>query len=165
MEVWKDINGYEGIYKVSDLGNVKSLSRKNSIKDRLLKPYLTGSKRKYRTFKLYKDNNHKGYKASQLVAIAFLNHKLCGFKKVVDHIDNNPINDNLNNLQIISTRQNIIKDMDRGVSKYLGVTFNKNANKYRAYYRHKSKQHHLGYFNNETEAHQAYKEFIKDKLI
>lgn len=28
-EIWKDIEGYEGLYQVSNLGNVKSLRKKN----------------------------------------------------------------------------------------------------------------------------------------
>ena len=166
MEVWKDIKSYKGLYQVSNLGNVKSLIRKGSLKEVILKPYLTGKKtRQYRTFRLYKNKKHKQLKASQLVAIAFLNHKLNGFKNVVDHIDNNSLNDNLINIQVVSTRCNIIKDTDRGISKFLGVTFNKNAGKYRAYYTYNNKQIHLGYFNKELDASEAYKEFIKDKLI
>jgi len=174
MEIWKDIPKYEGIYKVSNFGNVKSLKRiiirslrgSITVKEKILKAFYTGSKPKqYRTFRLYKNKKGKDFKASQLVAMAFLNHKLSGYIKVVDHIDNNQLNDNLTNLQVISARENIIKDMDRGVSKFLGVTFNKNAGKYRAYYRYNSKQIHLGYFDKELDASNAYKEFIKDKLL
>ena len=47
MEEWKDIKGYEGLYKVSNKGRVKSVERKvwnsgnqsyNTIKERILKP-------------------------------------------------------------------------------------------------------------------------------
>jgi hypothetical protein len=162
MESWKDVKGYENIYKVSNFGNVKSLIKKEKI----LKPYLTGKKkRQYKTFRLYKNKKHKQFKASQLVAMSFLNHKPNGYESVVDHIDNNPFNDNLINLQIISARDNIIKNMDRGVSEFLGVTFNKNAGKYRAYYKYNNRQVHLGYFISEIEASKAYKNFIKDKLV
>lgn len=46
MEIWKDIIGYEGIYQVSNLGNIKSLKRKTKgkkygihfLKEKILKP-------------------------------------------------------------------------------------------------------------------------------
>ena len=37
-EVWKDIKGYEGYYKISNKGKVKSLKRKGNWKERILKP-------------------------------------------------------------------------------------------------------------------------------
>lgn len=42
MEVWKDIEGFEGAYQISDLGRVKSLSRfaiDRCVKERIIKPY------------------------------------------------------------------------------------------------------------------------------
>ena len=51
MEIWKDIIGFEGVYKVSNLGNIKSLRKEyragnhNSLRiqeERILKPYSTG---------------------------------------------------------------------------------------------------------------------------
>jgi hypothetical protein len=38
MENWKNVKGYEGIYKVSDLGRVKSLTRSRVSEDRILNP-------------------------------------------------------------------------------------------------------------------------------
>lgn len=173
MEIWKDIKGYEGYYQISNLGNVKSLARiikrcrnGNMIyNEKQLKPYKTGiKKRQYFTFRLYKNGVKKQIKLHTLLAIHFLNYNN-DLGLVVDHIDNNPLNNDLKNLQIITCRDNIIKDMDRGISKYLGVTFNKNAGKYRAYYTYKGKQKHLGYFVDELKASKAYKEFIKNKLL
>ena len=37
-EIWKDISGYEGLYQVSNLGNVKSLNYRRNGKERILKP-------------------------------------------------------------------------------------------------------------------------------
>ena len=34
MEIWKDINGYEGYYQISNLGNVKSIDRFDGVHDR-----------------------------------------------------------------------------------------------------------------------------------
>jgi len=37
FEVWKDVVGYEGLYQVSNFGNVKSLGNSFSRKERFLK--------------------------------------------------------------------------------------------------------------------------------
>lgn len=69
---WKDIPNYEGIYQVSDLGQVKSLARKIkylngttiNTKEKLLKPRLEGGKTKlnYHCVVLCKDNVRKSMK-------------------------------------------------------------------------------------------------------
>jgi len=41
--IWKDIKGYEGIYKISSCGKIKSLVRKNVTKEKLLSPTRNGS--------------------------------------------------------------------------------------------------------------------------
>lgn len=161
-EIFKDVPNYEGYYQVSNFGNVKSLSRKNSKKNLILKPFLTGSKkRQYRTFRLYKEKTKKQFKGAQLVAMAFMNHKPNGYESVVDHIDNNPKNDNINNIQVISVRKNTSKDKKNCSSKFTGVCWNKNANKWRAYARINEKQIHLGYFDKESDAKRNYDYFIK----
>ena len=76
IEAWKDIPGYEGVYQVSNLGNVRSL-KFNKFK--VLKKSIN-SRGRYRV-NLCKDG-HKlsNCKISQLSAMAFLNHKPCGHK-------------------------------------------------------------------------------------
>ena len=106
-EIYKDIYGYEGLYQISSLGGVRSLDRKVHWKDTFiksegvkLKPYLTG--KGYLTVRLYKNKTKKDFVVHKLVAITFLNHKPNGMKIVVDHIDNNKLNNNVKNLQLIS---------------------------------------------------------------
>jgi len=108
MEIFKDVKGYEGLYQVSNLGNVKSLSRKRSPRVFIMKKSLGSCGRYVVGFK--KDKKSKNHYIHQLVAIAFLNHTPNGHAIVVDHIDNNPLNNNLNNLQIITNRENNTKD-------------------------------------------------------
>tara|TARA_R110002095_G_scaffold93223_1_gene81388 strand:+ start:46 stop:558 length:513 start_codon:yes stop_codon:yes gene_type:complete len=152
IEVWKDIPEYEGLYQVSNLGNVISFKRKNiKIIKKILNP-------KGRFFvNLYNNNGIlKSYRISVLIALAFLNHKPCGHKLVVDHIDNNKINDKLYNLQVITQRQNLSKDKKNGTSKYIGVY--KYGHKWRSAIRINNKKKHLGTFENEIEASQAYQQ-------
>lgn len=157
LEVWKDIPDFEGMYQVSNLGNVRSL-KSNKLK--VLKKSINNNGR-YRVNLCKNGKKFSNCKISQLSAMAFLNHKPCGHKIVVDHIDNNKENDKLYNLQLISNRENTVKDTVRGSSKYVGVSWHKNIKKWRAYIYIKGKNKHLGYFTDEKEAAQAYKNELK----
>lgn len=78
-EVWKDIEGYEGIYKVSNLGNVKSLLRKvvysdgrsYTYKEKILNWNIM--KRVNRCYvHLYKNSERKAMLVHRVVALAFI---------------------------------------------------------------------------------------------
>jgi hypothetical protein len=167
-EIWKDVPNYEGIYQVSNLGNVKSLPREwfsgvNTIRKhngKILKPGIASGG--YFYVLLFKDCKGKVYKIHQLVAMAFLNHKTDGTTKlVIDHIDNNQKNNCLDNLQIITHRENCSKDKVNGKSKYVGVCWHKTANKWVAYIKKNNKRIHLGLFKCELAAHLAYQNKLK----
>lgn len=110
LEVWEDISGAEGKYQVSTLGRVRSLDRltksgKNNIsnkKGKILKPRY---KRKYVEFVYYDNNNDRvASYIHRLVAEAFLD-KVEG-KDQVNHIDGNPLNNNLSNLEWVTPEEN-----------------------------------------------------------
>ena len=160
MEVWKDIKDYEEVYQVSNLGSVKSLYRfvqnKNGyreVKERILKQ--SKSKNGYSIVRLNIKNNAKTFQVHQLVAVAFLKHTRCGLSLVVDHIDDNKLNNKLSNLQILTNRENSIKK-PRGISKYVGIYYNKSWGKWISRIFIDGKRHQLGAFNNEYDAHLAY---------
>jgi hypothetical protein len=168
-EVYKDVLDYEGFYQVSNLGNVKSLERKvpfknsfKKLKERILKPSKDG--RGYYKVSLAKNGINKTKLVHQLVAVAFLNHKPDGYKIVVDHIDSNPLNNNLKNLQLISQRENLSKDKKGYSSKYTGVCWNKKSNKWVATIRINGKIKHLGLFHNEIDAANAYQAVLKELI-
>ena len=162
MEKWKDIKGYEGFYQVSNLGRVKSLKRWIDNKGNggyFLQGKImnTNLSRGYPTVSLSKNGNGKKIRVHQLVAIAFLNHKPCGHKLVVDHIDNNPLNNNIENLQLITNRKNLSKDKKGGTSKYVGVHYiNKGTNSWRSITSVNGKLISLGCFPTEERASIAY---------
>jgi hypothetical protein len=167
QEVWYDIPNFAGYYQVSNYGNVKSLSRvvlnkgihPFKSKEKLLKPTKDGWG--YLSVKLRKENKNFNIKCHQLVAIAFLGHKINGVKIVVDHVDNNKLNNHVSNLQLVSNRVNTSKDR-KSLSKYIGVSFRKKENKWTANIRLDGKNKNLGFYNNEEDAAIAYqKEFSK----
>ena len=105
-EIWKDIVWYEWRYQVSNLWNVKSLSKIykwGSKKDKKLKP----SKRKdwYCMVKLYKDNNTKTIKIHRLVADTFIPN--IENKETVNHINWIKDDNRLENIEWSTISENI----------------------------------------------------------
>ena len=103
----------------------------------------------------------KTHYVHKLIAMAFLHHKPNGHKLVVDHIDNDKSNNRLDNLQIITNRENNSKDKKLGSSKYIGVSFCKTRNKWKSAIYIMGKHKSLGYFDNELDAANKYKEAFK----
>ena len=110
-EEWREIKGYE-LYQVSNFGRVKSLPRycKNRYgirltKERILKPINSN----YPFVNLSMDKKRKTISIHKLVALTWLNHTP-GKGLIIDHIDNNPLNNRLDNLQIITQSENILKN-------------------------------------------------------
>lgn len=106
--------------------------------------------------------NGKRIKRSHLVWEHFGNKP---FKEgyVVDHIDNNPSNDNINNLQLITIRENTIKDIKKKSSLPVGV--HKDGNRYRAYIGYTFddvyyENAYLGSFNNQSDASSCYQKAL-----
>ena len=157
IEYFRDIKGYEGLYQVSNLGKVV-----NAKTGRVLKVGLTGQKRNYLLVNLYKNGKAKNSQIHKLVAIAFLNHTPNNRKVVVDHINNIRNDNRLENLQIISQRENSSKDKKNGTSKFTGVNWQKLTRKWRGQIKINNKDTYLGSFSNETEASEIYELALKN---
>lgn len=152
MEIWKTIDGYED-YQVSNLGNVKSL--KWGKEKKLL---FWDNGQGYLSVRLYAKNSSKCIKVHKLVAITFLNYKTNGTNGVViDHINNIKSDNRVDNLQLITHRENTNKDRKPKTSKYIGVSWDKDRLKWMALIEFKNRNVFLGRFNTELEAMQKYK--------
>lgn len=156
-EIFKDVPGYEGIYQVSNMGNVKSLK---FGKEKMLKPTKDTTGRLQVDFHLNKVR--KNFKVHQLVAIVFLGHVPCGYKLVVDHINDNHLDNRVENLQIVTQRENACKTQGRYSSQYKGVNWRADCNKWAAKIKINNKSIHLGHFKNEYDAHLAYQNKLKE---
>lgn len=162
MEEFRDIPNYKGYYKISNLGNVKSLERLDSRgykrQEKMLKVGLTSSG--YLSVNLSIDGKGKVFTIHQLLALTFLSHILNGMETVVDHKNNIKTDNRLENLQVISPRENCSKDKKGGSSKYVGVSWSRWGNKWISQIRVNSKVIFLGRFNNEVDASNAYQESL-----
>lgn len=114
MEIWKDIPGYEGLYQASNQGKIKSLDRDvdfpNSkrgahvrhYKERVLKQSFTSTG--YYMVVLSKDGIETSYKAHQIIAKSFIPNPN-GYKQI-NHKDENPLNNNVDNLEWCDAKYN-----------------------------------------------------------
>ena len=105
LEVWKDIIGYEGIYRISNLGNVYSIARGGSGSartGRLLIPKI--DRNGYLFTNLQYKGSRKYMKIHRLVAIHFIENPMN--KPQVNHIDFNRTNNNITNLEWCTISEN-----------------------------------------------------------
>lgn len=118
MEDWKDVKNYEGYYKVSSEGRVKSIDRKVphssnliQLKGRILK--LSKDKDGYLTARVCRANIRKHKKVHRLVAEAFLD-RVEG-KNIVNHLDGNKSNNHFTNLEYCTAKENHVHAVKLGL--------------------------------------------------
>jgi hypothetical protein len=162
-EEWKEIKGYEGFYKVSNLGRVKSLERKvwsgnvfYKRKEQLLKPYILNTG--YYAVDLYVNKRKRKATIHRLVAESFLENKMRLHE--VDHINREKTDNRLSNLRWCSRSDNSrnCKRHEKSETKYIGAYMNRK--KWISQIRIKGKLIQLGRFNFEIQAALAYNEYV-----
>lgn len=116
METWRSIQGYEGLYEVSNLGNIRSLDRSvgreqpnffNHIKGKVIQKHIH-PKNGYEYVALSKAQKHSTLTVHRLVAFAF--PEICGKKFdncVIDHLDTNRTNNVATNLKVCTRSENM----------------------------------------------------------
>jgi HNH endonuclease/NUMOD4 motif len=105
-EIWRDIPGFVGWYKISSIGRVRRIKahpRGMFITGRILKRSLSGG---YARCGLSKNGKNTQFKVHQLVAMAFIGPRPKG--KEINHKDGDTLNNVPDNLEWVTHRKNII---------------------------------------------------------
>ena len=124
-EVWKDIDGYEGSYQVSNMGRVRSVDRVVTFSDGSVRKY-KGKVRKlsldakgYEQVTLSNGNRYNTKRVHRLVLETFKPH--VNMKDLqVNHMDGNKLNNHLTNLEWVTGRDNILHAYDTGLITNIG---------------------------------------------
>ena len=120
MEIWKDIKGYEGLYQVSNLGNVRSLDRKTKqsngrvvmTRGKLLK--LLPNSKGYLRVQLKADGVGRYCFVHRLVALHFVDNPCESINNIVNHLDCNFLNNSADNLEWTTHLGNVRHAIERG---------------------------------------------------
>lgn len=134
MEIWKDIENYEGVYQVSDLGVVKSLARtiiytdgrSRKVEERILKQ--NNDKDGYKVVCLAKNKSKAMNRVHRLVAKAFIPNE--DNKPQVNHLNENKHDNRVYNLEWCTSKENINygtgieKRADKGRKRIMGTHIN-----------------------------------------
>ena len=106
-EIWRPIEGYEGLYEVSSYGRVRSLDKYDSmnrfLRGRILRLFTDGLG--YLRAQLYSNSKRKSFLVHRLVAQAFILNP--DNLPQVNHRDENPSNDNVDNLEWCDGKYNV----------------------------------------------------------
>jgi hypothetical protein len=106
-EKWKDIEGYEGLYQISNLGRVKSFKKNN--KSYIMKQ----SNGKYPSVSFYKNGKEKRFLVHRLVAKSFLTNT--ENKGTVNHINGIKTDNRVENLEWCTQKENIHHALKTGI--------------------------------------------------
>lgn len=102
MEIFKEIKGYENLYMVSNFGNILSVKNNKILKFDINKKNSTS----YKRVTLSKEGKVKRFQVHRLVAEAFIDNIFN--KPFVNHIDNNGLNNNVENLEWVTHSENML---------------------------------------------------------
>ena len=130
QEIWKDIKNFEGCYQVSNLGRVRSLTHKvptfngvRTTKGQILKPYISNTG--YLRIDLRNHQKHKYLSIHKLVAETFIPNP--NNYPIINHKDNNPLNNSVRNLEWCTQSHNIKYAYTNGNAKPTAGCFKKGS--------------------------------------
>lgn len=123
IEIWADIRNYEGLYQVSNLGRVRTHKDKVTYterhgyrkwKQRILKYKNDDDRVGYRV-DLWKNGKPRTFLVARLVAFTFYSEDYNNRKLTVNHKDGNRMNNQLNNLELLTLEENIYHAFETGL--------------------------------------------------
>lgn len=167
-EIWKAVPNYEGIYEASSHGRIRSLDREitdkragvRRIKGRTLKTENKVNGAGYQGVSLCNSGIKEDFSVHQIIAQTFLEHEPKGYEKVVNHIDGDRLNNKVENLEIVTVRENTSvkfrKNSEKFSSSHVGVSYSARVGKWKVTIGFKGKGVHLGYFDCERDGSDAY---------
>ena len=174
--------GHETNIEVNKMGEVRRVPKdwmKRKPKIKLSNLYKSNGY--YSTSVVVKDIGTKRVHIHQIMAVVFFQHTPCGHKFVVDHIDDNKINNKIENLRIVTNKENVIKSWKKKfplrnydthkLNKGKKWAFREVKGYYKAYKYYAAKisingiEKHLGTFNTAEEAKAAYEKARAEKYF
>ena len=120
-EVWKDVKGFEGLYQVSNIGNVKRLISERVFAERLIGR--TIDKYGYVKRVLSKNGKNNHFTEHRLVAIAFIDNP--NNKPAVNHINGIKIDNRVENLEWCTNKENKEHAVITGITNQKGIKHHK----------------------------------------
>lgn len=110
-EIWKPINNYEMLYKISTLGNIFDIT--NNV---CIKPFQIRKNDKHLVVKLYKNNKYRLVGVHRLVAETFIPNP--NNLPQVNHKDGNPQNNHIDNLEWVTKKENAMHAWNNGLCEH-----------------------------------------------
>lgn len=167
-EEWKDVKGYEGYYKVSNYGRVMSLNYQKRGYSQILKPKINNSG--YEHYQLHKEGKFKDFLAHRLVADCFIPKE--DGKDLINHKDENPRNNRVDNLEWCTNSYNVKYSYDlhperkkrKGKSQKNKITERKNIKK-EITRRKYNKKHTPSLKNTKHKRHGQHKPYKHNKAL
>jgi len=130
VEIWKPIKGFEGLYEISNLGNVKSLNYMSHGYVQNLVPKINN--KGYLWVELWKDKKRHCMQVHRLVALHFIdNNNPC--RNFINHIDENPKNNVVSNLEWCTQKENMSAYMKNHPERKRRERLFKSTTKYKSH--------------------------------
>lgn len=128
VHIFRDIEGYEGLYQISQTGKLKSFDRLIERKDggkyilegRIIQVANPKDPRKYKGVTLYKEGETKSDSIHRLVASAFVENPDPEVNNIINHMDGVKTNNHYTNLEWCTQSHNLKHAIDMGLHSYPG---------------------------------------------